>query len=385
MSYTKTNWQDLPNTTTPINATRLNNIENGIANADGAIDVDAYSNSSTYNVGDYCIYNNKLYVCNTQILTPESFNASHWTQTNIIDEINNIENNMITLKETPVAKSQEITDCAGVKGKLNVVNGDTYQNTSNKIYVCAGTETGTYYFTYNSVNYQFTMPTISSGSILVFNTETLILSLNGTEITTTTGTSGTLIRLSDTPTPVFPVDIRNVGDNINLFDITDTPAYSNNANVEVTGNTLKVSKTSANALCFALYKVLDVTNFVGEKFTLKADWEGSSTVILGLCDNSGGNRRTISSNTISGTPLTVTIPELSTAKNLAIWFYSENSTDITKYIEYTNIKLEKGIKATPYTAYGYGTIDFRVRNANLFYGTLIPRLSISRWNSRRKS
>lgn len=29
-SYTKTVWQDLPNTTTPVNATNLNNIENGI-------------------------------------------------------------------------------------------------------------------------------------------------------------------------------------------------------------------------------------------------------------------------------------------------------------------------------------------------------------------
>lgn len=29
-SYTKTVWQDLPNTTTPVNATNLNNIENGV-------------------------------------------------------------------------------------------------------------------------------------------------------------------------------------------------------------------------------------------------------------------------------------------------------------------------------------------------------------------
>lgn len=33
MSYTKTVWQDLPSTATPINATNLNNIENGIENA----------------------------------------------------------------------------------------------------------------------------------------------------------------------------------------------------------------------------------------------------------------------------------------------------------------------------------------------------------------
>lgn len=31
MAYTKTDWKNLPNTTTPINATNLNKIENGIA------------------------------------------------------------------------------------------------------------------------------------------------------------------------------------------------------------------------------------------------------------------------------------------------------------------------------------------------------------------
>lgn len=33
MSYQKNNWQDLPSTATPINATRLNNMENGIEEA----------------------------------------------------------------------------------------------------------------------------------------------------------------------------------------------------------------------------------------------------------------------------------------------------------------------------------------------------------------
>lgn len=34
MAYSKTTWQDLPNTSTPINATRLNNMENGIETND---------------------------------------------------------------------------------------------------------------------------------------------------------------------------------------------------------------------------------------------------------------------------------------------------------------------------------------------------------------
>ena len=58
-------------------------------------------------------------------------------------------------------------------------------------YTCIGNETGTYHFSYNTINYQFTMPTISAGDELIFNTLKLKLYKGTTEITTTTGTSGT--------------------------------------------------------------------------------------------------------------------------------------------------------------------------------------------------
>ena len=89
MSYIKTNWQNLPNTSTPIIANSLNNIENGVADANGAIAVNTYSSSSTYEVGDYCIYNNKLYKCTTAISTAEAFNSTKWQQIKIAEEINN--------------------------------------------------------------------------------------------------------------------------------------------------------------------------------------------------------------------------------------------------------------------------------------------------------
>lgn len=48
MSYTKTNWQDLPNTSTPINATNLNKMEQGIydANDKNIITIGLNSDSS---------------------------------------------------------------------------------------------------------------------------------------------------------------------------------------------------------------------------------------------------------------------------------------------------------------------------------------------------
>ena len=52
---------------------------------------DAYDDTSTYAVGDLCIYNNTLYKCTTAITTAEAWNASHWTATSIADEISRID------------------------------------------------------------------------------------------------------------------------------------------------------------------------------------------------------------------------------------------------------------------------------------------------------
>lgn len=106
MSYSKTTWQNLPNTTTPVNATRMNNIENGIADANGAIGVNNYSNSATYAVGDYCVYNNKLYKCKTAITTAEAFNSSKWDEIKISEEIN--KTGVIISSTEPIGNNKNI-------------------------------------------------------------------------------------------------------------------------------------------------------------------------------------------------------------------------------------------------------------------------------------
>lgn len=46
-----------------------------------------YSSTSTYAVGDFCIYNSLLYKCNTAITTAEAWDSTHWTQTNVMAEL----------------------------------------------------------------------------------------------------------------------------------------------------------------------------------------------------------------------------------------------------------------------------------------------------------
>lgn len=91
MAYTKTTWV---NGVTQRNAANFNHMEDGIEANDIAIGkvavdiADAYSTAKTYAVGDYCINANTLYKCNTDIIVPEAWTASHWTATTIEAELN---------------------------------------------------------------------------------------------------------------------------------------------------------------------------------------------------------------------------------------------------------------------------------------------------------
>ena len=46
-----------------------------------------YNNTLTYKVGDYCMYENKLYKCITEITIPESFTSSKWEETRVASEV----------------------------------------------------------------------------------------------------------------------------------------------------------------------------------------------------------------------------------------------------------------------------------------------------------
>jgi hypothetical protein len=66
------------------------------AKATGAVSdlADAYDSTSTYNVGDYVIYNNILYRCITAITVPESFDGTHWARTTVEEIIAQVNSNL---------------------------------------------------------------------------------------------------------------------------------------------------------------------------------------------------------------------------------------------------------------------------------------------------
>jgi hypothetical protein len=75
------------------------------AKAAGAVSdfADAYDSTSTYNVGDFVIYNNILYRCITAITVPESFDGTHWTRTTVEEIITQINRDLSSLTSSTLA------------------------------------------------------------------------------------------------------------------------------------------------------------------------------------------------------------------------------------------------------------------------------------------
>lgn len=51
----------------------------------------AYDQTATYSVGDLVMYARRLYECTTDISTPEAWDSTHWTRTDIKSIIGDVE------------------------------------------------------------------------------------------------------------------------------------------------------------------------------------------------------------------------------------------------------------------------------------------------------
>jgi hypothetical protein len=67
----------------------------GGSNASKSMISDAYDSTKTYAVGDYCIYNNTLYICKTAITTAEEWTPAHWDATNCTTELSELKGTLI--------------------------------------------------------------------------------------------------------------------------------------------------------------------------------------------------------------------------------------------------------------------------------------------------
>ena len=89
---------------------------------------DVYDSTSTYAVGDYCIYENTLYKCTTAISTAEEFDSSKWTVASISYEFKRITNEL-----SNKLNSNKVIQENGTVSTSNVYSSKAIQNILDKI------------------------------------------------------------------------------------------------------------------------------------------------------------------------------------------------------------------------------------------------------------
>lgn len=113
-----------------------NTARTNINAANSDVIADTYDATKTYAVGDYVIYNGKLYRCNTAISTAEAWTAAHWTETQMTDDVADLKSaideadTLLEISPFPVSGGGTLTVAS--EG-VNVVEAMLKANTSYTI------------------------------------------------------------------------------------------------------------------------------------------------------------------------------------------------------------------------------------------------------------
>lgn len=154
------------------------------------------------------------------------------------------------------------------------------------------------------------------------------------------------------PNPEYNFPIRNVGDNVNLFD-------KDNANILNAYADFTTSKITTSATSKLAY--LEITG--GKTYTvskiLSTRFRVSTTAELPAI-----NVTTID-NLINDNGTVITINTSNNSKYLCIGFYNASSDTLTEQEILDSIKVEEGTVATGYSPYNCGGVDVKVESANV--------------------
>lgn len=139
-----------------------------------------------------------------------------------------------------------ITNAITKYEKVNAYVWLTKNETITLKYVCDGTEEGNYYFTYDNVNYYFTMPEVEENDELIFDVATSTLKLDNTTIATTSTGTGTELTFEtiidaeeDFRTQLFEMQFY---ENENADGIVPTPVQVDGFNTMLTAMNNKITE-----------------------------------------------------------------------------------------------------------------------------------------------
>ena len=169
-----------------------------------------------------------------------------------------------------------------------------------------------------------------------------------------------------TPTPDTPIDIRNVGDNINILKVTNGTLSVNSIDITVTDEKIILNGTATTNTWLTLNPSLASNTPPGQNQYIFSDDEYTfSNVLKGEFTTDTRSGVNLNLNNISNTKYnkfnSSNIYDISKEDGLYNCFIRLYPGDTFNNAE-LYIKLEKGTTATPYTPYNCGSIDIKVKN-----------------------
>lgn len=238
-----------------------------------------------------------------------------------------------------------------------------------------------YSFENNYENQTFTIN--ESSSVLVFNwanpsnTNPIILDLNTLQIEQ--GSTATSYEpYGASPSPDYPSEIHSVADDVNLFD--KEKASINSGTIKTVLDTgVRITLSSSGTFRYSGIEI-GGAELLGKTITLYSTITQSS-------NNDGavflyyGNSSNMAVSAVTGGGLTNTGSKTITIANefptncdriYGLFYANRNGTGNTNdYVDYTNLKIQYGDTATPYSPYNQGTVTIKQRGKNLFDDTIL--------------
>lgn len=174
------------------------------------------------------------------------------------------------------------------------------------------------------------------------------------------------------PSPEYPSKIRNVGDNINIFNknMNVTTTYLNKTVLD-TG--VRITQTQAGNYKNLPFKIGE-DNLLGKKLALSTKMQASANnqprAVLHFGSPTSTAVQQIGSEQITSGSTIINIPSSfpDGCDRIYLLLYSNGAGtgNAGDYVDYTDLKLEVGDRPTPYSDYNCGNIPIKVQNENLF-------------------
>lgn len=162
------------------------------------------------------------------------------------------------------------------------------------------------------------------------------------------------------PSPDYPSEIRNVGNNINLFINELQNKTLNGINVQINTDGSMTFNGTATANTFFHFTDDYKLNLLKGDYTASCNWNGSIVGTMYMNVNTGSEALTYF-ELLKQKNKTFSITENKLCRG---YFYIYKDTVLKNLIVYP--KLEQGSVATPYTPYNCGSLDFKIQNKNEF-------------------